>query len=323
MQTLMQKFLRILSNAKNPNSKVGAQQIYRGYSDADIEMLRKFVTGKAKLYESFFVDGFGQRTLLECVPFASEFNLHRLTLPVPDDGLHAEALEYITLVDSIQRSGDSFCAVELGAGWAPWISLAGVLARKKGLSNICLVGVEASAPRFELMKKQLAFNKLRPDSKDNNTFLNNIHCKLFEGAVGLESGWLYFPDVPVTDMGPATSTENCHVDYRGVQTKNLKVKSYTLHEILEDIKKVDYLHIDIQGAESDLVAANLSLLSERIDGMMIGTHSRVIEGRLIELLFGRNWHLHREKPCMVDWQSSAHTIAGMTGVDGCQYWRKS
>jgi FkbM family methyltransferase len=274
------------------------------------------------LHEEFFVDGFGQRTLLECVPFASEFNLNRLTLPVPDDGFHAEALEYIALIDSIQRAGKSFCAVELGAGWAPWISLAGVLARKKGLSQISLVGVEASLSRFELMRKQLAFNSLRPDSKDNDTFLDNIYCKLFEDAAGIEPGWLYFPDVPVSDMGSATSTENCQLDYRGILTKNLKVKTYTLREIFGDYKNVDYLHMDIQGSEYDLIASNLALLKERVEGMMIATHSRIIEGKLIELLWGSGWYLHREKPCIVDWHSSAPTITGMTKVDGCQYWRR-
>jgi len=59
-------------------------------------------------------------TVLVSVRFWSAYLLHpnydldRLTLPVPDDGFHAEALEYIALIDSIQRAGDSFCAVELG-----------------------------------------------------------------------------------------------------------------------------------------------------------------------------------------------------------------
>jgi len=332
---LIQKILGFVPTVRKPKSNVpksskiqdellkpSTQQIYRGYYDIDIEMLRKYVSEKAQIFESFFVDGFGQRTLLECVPFASKFDLDRLTLPVPDDGFHAEALEYIALIDSIQRAGDSFCAVELGAGWAPWISLAGVLARKKNLSKIRLVGVEASPSRFELMRRQLAFNKLRPDSKDNDTLLDNIHCKLFEGAAGIELEWLYFPDVPVTDMGPATSIENCQVDYRGFQTKNIKVKAYTIREILVDVEKVDYLHIDIQGSEYEIIAANLALLTERVDGMMIATHSRVIEGKLIELLYDNGWYLHREKPCIVDWHSDAPTITGMTTLDGCQYWRR-
>lgn len=335
MLTLIQKIKRFVSNAEKLNSnksgcieiqddsaKPSTLQIYRGYFDEDIEMLRKSVTEKAQINKNFFVDGFGNRTLFKCVPFASKFDLDRLTLPVPDDGFHAEALEYIALVDSIQRTVDYFCAVELGAGWAPWISLAGVLARKKRFSKISLVGVEASPSRFELMRRQLAFNNLRPDSKDNETFLDNIYCKLLKGAAGVESGRLYFPDVPVTDMGSATSTENCQTDYRGIRTKNLKVKAYTLHEIFRGFEKVDYLHIDIQGSEYDLIAANSALFTERVAGMMIATHSRVIEGKLVDLLYDNGWYLQREKPCIVDWHSSVATITGMTTVDGCQYWRR-
>lgn len=307
---------------QDESAKPSNLQIYRGYTDDDIKMLREYLTETAQVYENFFVDGFGQRTLLECVPFASGFNLNRLTMPVPDDGFHAEALEYVALIDSIRRSRDSFCAVEIGAGWAPWVSLGGVLARKQVFSNISLVSVEGLPSRFELMKKQLTFNSLRPDSEECDTLLDNIHCKLFKGAAGFGQDCLWFPDAPVTDMGSAASTENGQTDYRGLQTTNTKIKAYTLHDILDDLEKIDYLHIDIQGSEYDLIAANLSLLTERVEGMMVATHSRVIEGKLVELLHSNGWHLHREKPCIVNWESCAPTITGMTTVDGCQYWRR-
>ncbi|MEI6104282.1 MAG: DUF4214 domain-containing protein [Methanothrix sp.] len=303
-------------------NEISPHHIYSGYNDSDIEMMHKYILNSARLHDDHFVDGFGQRTLLTSVPFASKFNLNRLTMPVPDDGFHAEALEYIALIDSITRSKGSFCAVEIGAGWGPWISLAGVLARAQKFSNINLVGVEGLPARFELMKRQLAFNGLRPNSQGTDTLLGNIHCKLFEGAAGVKSGHLFFPDVSVMDMGSAASTEDNQTDYRGLDNKNIKVKSYALSEIMEDLKKIDYLHIDIQGSEYDLIAANLTLLNERVAGLMIATHSRVIEGKLIELLYGAGWLLHREKPCRVDWGLKIPSLTGMTVVDGCQYWRK-
>lgn len=292
-----------------------SDQIYRGYTSSDVELLQKYTILQAKLCKDHFIDGFGQKTPFDCVPFAAGFDLGRLTFPVPDDGLHAEAAEYVALVDSIERATDTYCAVEIGAGWGPWISLAGVLAKDK-FQHVDLVGVEGHPARFELMKRQLAFNGLIPE------FLDNVRCKLIQGAAGIGQQYLYFPDADVADMGSAASAEDSQVDYRGEVTGNIKVRSYTLSEILDGLEHVDFLHIDIQGAEYNLVAANLCLLEERVSSMMIATHSRPIEGKLIELLIGAGWHLHREKPCRVNWSLKTPEIAGMTQVDGCQYWKK-
>ena len=57
--------------------------------------------------------------------------------------------------------------------------------------------------------------------------------------------------------------------------------------------------------------------------MMIGTHSRVIEGALIELLYANGWTLELEKPCRVVWSEHPVSQEAMTEVDGCQYWRRS
>ena len=82
------------------------------------------------------IDGFGVKTLYECVPFASpdSLNLARLQHPIPDDGFHAEGIEYVALLDAIERfSNDgTFVAVEAGAGWGPWLAMAGVVCRSRG-----------------------------------------------------------------------------------------------------------------------------------------------------------------------------------------------
>ena len=94
-------------------------QIYSGYTDEDIKVLKSFVRQNAALEDEHFVDGFSQKTLYKSVAFCENFNLERLTLPVPDDGYHAEALEYIALSDSVRRANETYCVVELGAGWGP------------------------------------------------------------------------------------------------------------------------------------------------------------------------------------------------------------
>ncbi len=290
-------------------------QLYSGYKDEDVQLLRKYAIHRAELKDDHFVDGFGHKTPYASVPFWSDFNVELLQLPIPEDGYHAEGLEYVALVDSVDRARGSYCIVEIGAGWGPWMSLGGVLARRRGLAPIDLVGVEAHPARFALLEHQLAFNRLHPSTPD-------LRCRLIEGAVGIEEGWLWFPESAVTDMGAAASTADVDRDYRGAAVRSAPVKAYPLEEALRGLATVDLLHIDIQGAEVELVSHNLDLIAERVSGLMIGTHSRVIEGQLFEMLFAAGWRLHREKPCWVNWESKSPSLAGKTVADGAQYWRR-
>ena len=117
------------------------------------------VVREAEFGADRFVDGFGQATLFSCVPFSRTFDLKRLTLPLPDDGFHAEAPEYIAVADSVKRAGSRYCIAELGAAWGPWIGLGGVMARNRAVKEIELIGVEALPARFELLRRHLAVNR--------------------------------------------------------------------------------------------------------------------------------------------------------------------
>jgi hypothetical protein len=296
-------------------------QIYAGYRPEHETLLRSMVVREAELGSDRFTDGFGQVTLFSCVPFSSEFDLERLTLPLPDDGFHAEAPEYIAVADSVKRAGASYRIAELGAAWGPWVGLGGVLARNRGVKEIDLIGVEALPARFELLRRHLAVNGLRPADGDETT-LGAVTCRLLGGAATPTRTEVWFPDVPVTDLGPAISESESGRDYRGKRVHNLRVEGYPLSEILRDAH-VDLLHVDVQGAELELVRANVELLANQVSGLMIATHSRVIEGALIELLYENGWQLELEKPCRVAWRAQPPSQEAMTEVDGCQYWRRS
>ena len=92
-----------------------------------------------------------------------------------------------------------------------------------------------------------------------------------------------------------------------------------LDTLLQDLGMVDFMHIDIQGSELDLLTDQVDWVSNNVKTLMIATHSRPIEGKLMDLLFEEGWQLHREKPCRVDWNKSC-SIVGRTIVDGSQYW---
>ncbi len=299
-------------------------QVYTGYEESDFSCIKKFATCKATTDASHYADGFGVKTLYECVPFVTPGTLDagRLEFPVPDDGFHAEAIEYIALTDALQRAlgGASFCAVEVGAGWAPWITAAGVIARRQGFGTIKLAGVEASAQRFPLMRLHLETNGLRPPGIDTGDAEHNgILTRLFNGAIWTHDGEIWFPDSDVADMGAAATTTDSSTDYRGTRADHRAVPCKRLDTLLSDFERIDFMHIDIQGAELDLLQDQIDWVTHHVRALMIATHSRVIEGRLIDLLFAHGWRLHREKPCRVDWTRTGDLV-GRTLVDGSQYW---
>jgi FkbM family methyltransferase len=299
-------------------------QVYTGYEEVDLAIIKKFATATASTSTDHYTDGFGVKTLYTCVPFVNPaaLDVTRLEFPVPDDGFHAETIEYVALTDALHRAqlNNSFCAVEMGAGWGPWITAAGVIARQNGCKEIKLVGVEASSNRFSLMSQHLEANNLRsPGESSEDAQHENVFTRLFNGAVWTHDGVIWFPESDVADMGSAATTSNDETDYRGAKSANQSVPCRRLDTLLQDLGIVDFMHIDIQGSELELLQDQIDWLSNNVKTLMIATHSRSIEGQLIELLFQHNWQLHREKPCRVDWSKNC-SLVGRTLLDGSQYW---
>ena len=197
------------------------------YDDEDVKFLKSLISRQPVISHDRIIDGFSIETLLDCIPFCKQFNLQRLHWPFPDDGYRSESIEYISLAHALKNSkGSTFSAVELGAGWGPWISLAGVLAKRLNKEKIHLIGVEADASRFNLMQKHMITNNLMSDDlscDDHNDNNVSIKCQLIKGAAAAKNSKLYFPKLPVTDMGSSTSETNQSKDYRGFSCENAEV----------------------------------------------------------------------------------------------------
>jgi FkbM family methyltransferase len=298
--------------------------MYPGYEASDIDLVRTFVVGPASVDGDRYTDGFGVQTLHACVPFQQPAALHlgRLALPFPDDGFHAEAIEYTAMADAMRRARGrkSFCAVEIGAGWGPWVVACGVIARRNGVKDIHLVGVEASTERFELMRRHVQTNGFPvPDAGGEDAAQDGFSVRLFRGAIWINDGSIWFPESDVADMGPAVSEEDAGTDYRGTRARHTQVACRRMETLMAGRERVDFMHIDIQGAEFDVINTSIDWIHSHVAALMIATHSRVIEGRLIELLLARGWKLHREKPCQVHWSRECE-LPGRTWADGSQYW---
>lgn len=231
-------------------------------------------------------------------------------LPIPDDGVYGGTTEYWAVVAAVDAAAGSFTMVELGAGWGPWISSAGVLAKRKGITDITLVAVEASAARLDTLKEHVAENGL------------SEYTRPILGAAWSEDGTIRFPKIGVLDHGGAVSTESADLakDYRGLQVEMDEVPAYSIPTICQGMDFIDLMHWDIQGAEYEVAASCIDFLTSRVRSVFIGTHSRRVEGGLLELFHAAGWGLVSEKPCAFTYDVAKPTMTGMTTTDGEQYW---
>jgi hypothetical protein len=111
-------------------------------------------------------------------------------------------------------------------------------------------------------------------------------------------------------------------DHRG-QTfaDTIAVKIVPILDLIRREPSWDLVHVDVQGTEFDLVRSALDELNQRVHWLVIGSHSRKIDGDLIELLAGAGWLLENEKPTKFAFQAGAATLEAMTVLDGTQVWR--
>jgi FkbM family methyltransferase len=292
-------------------------QHYPGYLPEDTDLVSRYACRQAVLKEDHYIDGFGVRTDFKCVPFLNPtcLDIERLQLPLPDDGFHAEGIEYAALLDAFdnRKAKCRFTAVEVGSGWGPWIGLAGVLANTHGADALCLIGAEASAERYALMCRHLERNGLTSES--------GRMIKTFHGAIWTHDGEVQFPDSNVEDMGPAVNAHGATTDYRGHRVTTVSTPCVRLSTLCEGAGLIDFLHIDVQGSELDLLHNDAEWLGHNVRAMMVATHSRVIEGGIMDLLGEEGWVLKREKPCRFQMDDNPReNWEGLTQADGSQHW---
>src|SRR4029079_19712774 len=94
----------------------------------------------------FITDFLGVRTRVDFLPEPYR-TLDGMVCGYPPfpEILH-ETEEWLGGIRSVLEARRRFVAVELGAGWAPWLVALGTAARKRNIRDLDLVAVEASEP---------------------------------------------------------------------------------------------------------------------------------------------------------------------------------
>ena len=293
-------------------------QLYPGYAEEDLAIFEEFRDPAARAQPGFVVDFLGGRIRISSLwPSARTYDGQLQGLPVPAD-YHAEAVEWIGLLKSVKTAGSRYVAMELGAGFGPWSIAGGVAARRIGIPNIRLCAVEADPQHFRSLRQNFLDNGFDPDTH-----------MLIEAAVGIAAGMARWPALddssddwasrPILGEGDQSRPAQ---DYLGrTFAHTIAVRIVPILDLIRREPKWDLVHIDVQGTEVDLVRSALDELDVRTHWLVVGTHSRKIDGDLIELLARAGWHLEHEKPAKFVFRPGAATLEAMTILDGAQVWR--
>lgn len=304
--------------------RINEIHVFVGIQASELHAFEPYHDRTVQPTPGFYTDFSGVRTRLSYFP-PLPGKLDQLVgdIPFPNDGVHAEAIEYLSAIKAVNAADKTFTAVELGAGYGPWLAFSGKAAQRKGITRIKLIAVEADSDRRALMKGHFEDNGLpviNPDTTTSSVEANCVSVESYLAAVGDINGKLTFASAGPLDWGGSVfdgTEENCDQGGKAVSTR--EVDCYTISHIIRNEPKVDFLHIDIQGYEYKAVESSLVDLRSKVRFMLIETHSRVIEGRLIELLHGNGWQLINEKPCKP--QHNLHVaLETMVEVDGSQLW---
>ncbi|WP_197272347.1 FkbM family methyltransferase [Brevundimonas sp. AAP58] len=302
--------------------------VFRGYLAEDVARIRTIAPADVVADPAFFTDAMGVKVSLDYCPWVWDRTGYvERRLPIPTDTYLGEAIEYAGFAMAVERAAgqDQLSVVELGAGWGPWVSLGAVTAARLGFAKASIVAFEADATRFAAMRRHLTINGVIEADAPDFGRQGRFEWRLHHAAAHSENGALYWPaNSNVHDAGMAAIHEAGAVqDYRGQTIDTIEVKAVSVTEAIDHLPVVDFMHIDIQGGEADLIPCLLDVLQQKVRVLFIGTHSRKIEGDFIDLLSSRGWGLHRERPCQFYPLSDAPTLIGRTYVDGAQLWINS
>ncbi len=229
--------------------------------------------------------------------------------PVPDPGnWHADIAEWGAALRSVEQTrGDTYRIVELGCGWGCWLVNMGSAARDRGL-KVDLIGVEGDAHHLENARAVLELNGFGAQQ-----------FTLHHGIAAPRPGKAIFPrhDRGASDWGgQAIFDPDAPTLARAARDPAVQVLDcFTLARLSGD-RAIDLLHIDIQGAELDFVRGNMASLTRLVRRVLIGTHSRFIEGSLMEHFLAAGWRLEMDRPVI-------YRVSGgrpVLDIDGVQMW---
>jgi hypothetical protein len=276
-----------------------------------IELIHKYALKSTKPTPGYVTNFIGLKISTEYLPEHLR-NLDGTNEPIPiPANWHADISEWAAVFRSVELAeGPKFVMGEIGCGWGCWMANAGMVAKSREL-ECKLYGIEGDSKHVSWAKENLLINGF-----------HNDEFEIIRGIAAAKSGNALFPMVDSNTihygLEPIFNATDDVVAHATQNNTHEILPMIPLEQIFSGERKIDLLHIDIQGGEVDFITESIQFLSESASYLVIGTHSRVIEGRLIEILSKSGWALEIERPAIFTFNDDNVMI---TAVDGLQGWR--
>lgn len=230
------------------------------------------------------------------------------TMPQPNNW-HADIAEFAAALRAVDISGSTFTVLELGCGWGCWLNNTGAAARRAG-KKVKLLGIEGDAGHVEFANQ----------SMKTNGYLSNEYS-IMHGVAAATKGRALFPKQSNAGvhwgLEPVFGASDKQIAKALTEGTHDNLEMIALSDVIVENGKLDLLHIDIQGGEAELVRDSIETCNSSVRYIVIGTHSRFIEGTLEKLMFDNDWELEVDRPAISSLENGVQTLR----VDGVQGWR--
>ena len=279
------------------NSCFDAEAVIKSHAVSDLKSTPNYLTNflgvliDPKFFPSILDDRAGQ---VEAIPIPANW--------------HADIAEWAGTLRAVDLSGKQFTVVELGCGWGCWLNNMGVAARRSG-RKVHLIGIEGDEGHHAFAREATASNGFSAEQ-----------LEIYHGIAATEDGVALFPNQSTSGhawghkpiLNPTQQERN-----QAARTGYAELPAISLQTATNSRNRVDLLHIDIQGGEADLIEGSRTLLNSKVSYLVVGTHSREIEGQIFENLLKEGWLLEIERPAILSLQNGRPEVT----VDGVQGWR--
>jgi FkbM family methyltransferase len=245
--------------------------------------------------------------------FVPELKLENIVEGPPIPGnWHTDLAEMGAVLRAVDRAADSFAMVELGCGWGCWMSISATAARLAG-KTAHVTGVEGDEGHLDFAREAMATNDIAPSQ------YNLIH-----GVATARTGRAFFPLQEHAGihwgLEPIFAGSLDELERLRGSGGYSEVVTVSIEEVIGNRPRLDLLHVDIQGGETSLIRDSLDVLNRKVAYIVVGTHSRAIDGQIIDILSrDGGWRLEIERPCIFSIEDG--TL--LTRIDGLQGWRNT
>lgn len=310
--TTSPEFLLMHAGLAQPAPRVHEHHVYMGYEPSELAVFREFEAYRGAGSPGFLTNFLGVKTRCDLQVALKPFDGGVEGLPEPVGSTQGETAEWIGTLKAVLEADTRFRLLELGAGYGPWMAITHAAASQRGITDIHVYGVEGDAHHIDFIRTNMSDNAI-PDSQ-----ATAIHA-----AIGTEDGtayWAVEDDAGAVYGGRPVASDGS--DYLGgVRQTVVAVPVLGINGVLARETMWDLVHIDIQGHEGDVCRAGIEEMTRRVRRVVIGTHSRIQDGVVMEVFHKAGWSLENEKPTISVWNAVVPTVEGMALVDGVQVWR--